>query len=223
MAWVSPKVYAILKSSEEGKDILEGIAEKDQAEVDKEVDAFFGKGGKGEKDANAYTKAKMDDKEEENAYQSMGDEEAKKEPNWKTTKMASGTIHELGEKRIIEEENEKGDIQYRIGGTNGKVFSSLEEAKNSFNKVRDEKSQRRYDRAKEIMPDANSRRFQSIILEYKKGKWSPSGYTPYKDFNDFIEENWDRGILNNYGEFGYSRDNEYIQRAKELFEMKNKK
>lgn len=77
MAWVSPKIYAILKSSEEGKDILEGIADKDQAEVDKEVDAFFGKGGKGEKDANAYTKAKMDDKEEENAYQSMGDEEAK--------------------------------------------------------------------------------------------------------------------------------------------------
>lgn len=75
MAWVSPKVYAILKSSEEGKDILEGIGEKDQAEVDKEVDAFFGKGGKGEKDANAYTKAKMDDKEEENAYQSMGDKE----------------------------------------------------------------------------------------------------------------------------------------------------
>lgn len=77
MAWVSPKIYAILKSSEEGKDILEGIADKDQAEVDKEVDAFFGKGGKGEKDASAYTKAKMDDKEEENAYQSMGDEEAK--------------------------------------------------------------------------------------------------------------------------------------------------
>lgn len=130
MAWVSPKVYAILKSSEEGKDILEGIAEKDQAEVDKEVDAFFGKGGKGEKDANAYTKAKMDDKAEENDYQSI----ANGEENWKTTKMASGIIHELGEKRIIEEENEKGDIQYRIGGTNGKVFSSLEEAKNAFKK-----------------------------------------------------------------------------------------
>lgn len=51
---------------------------------------------------------------------------------WKTTKMASGIIHELGNKRIIEEENEKGDIQYRIGGTNGQVFSSLEAAKNAI-------------------------------------------------------------------------------------------
>ena len=51
------------------------------------------------------------------------------EEEWKTTKMASGTIHEIGDKRIIEEENEKGDTQYRIDGTNGQVFSSLEEAK----------------------------------------------------------------------------------------------
>ena len=51
---------------------------------------------------------------------------------WKTTKMASGIIHELGNMRIIEEENEKGDIQYRIGGTNGQVFSSLEKAKNAI-------------------------------------------------------------------------------------------
>ena len=52
--------------------------------------------------------------------------------SWKTTKMASGIIHELGNMRIIEEENEKGDIQYRIGGTNGQVFSSLEKAKNAI-------------------------------------------------------------------------------------------
>lgn len=46
MAWVSPKVYAILSNSEEGKDILVNIAEKDQETVDKEVDEFF-KNGKG--------------------------------------------------------------------------------------------------------------------------------------------------------------------------------
>lgn len=78
MAWVSPKVYAILSKSEEGKDILEGIADKSQEEVDKEVDAFFGKGGKGYKSNAEYSQAKMDDEEEENAYKSMGDEEVAK-------------------------------------------------------------------------------------------------------------------------------------------------
>lgn len=58
MGWVSPKVYAILSRSEEGKDILEGIADKDQATVDKEVDAFFGSGGKGSAQAEEYAKAK---------------------------------------------------------------------------------------------------------------------------------------------------------------------
>lgn len=137
MAWVSPRVYAILSKSEEGKDILEGIADKDQDQVNKEVDAFFGKGGKGFKDAEAYGQAKIDDEAEENAYKQMGDEEvaehedAEKEEDWKTTEMASGTLYELGDKRIIKEENEKGDTQYRIDGTNGQVFSSLEEAKNA--------------------------------------------------------------------------------------------
>lgn len=75
MAWVSPKVYAILSKSEEGKDILEGIADKDQAEVDKEVDAFFGKGGKGYKSNAEYSQAKIDDEAEEERYKAIGDEE----------------------------------------------------------------------------------------------------------------------------------------------------
>lgn len=75
MAWVSPKVYAILKNSEEGKDILEGIADKDQAEVDKEVDAFFGKGGKGYKSNAEYSQAKFDDEAEEERYKSMSGED----------------------------------------------------------------------------------------------------------------------------------------------------
>ena len=64
MGWVSPKVYAILSSSEEGKDILEGIAEKSQDEVDKEVDAFFGNSGKGASKGADYQKAKKEDKQE---------------------------------------------------------------------------------------------------------------------------------------------------------------
>ena len=81
MAWVSPKVYAILSKSEEGKDILEGIADKDQAEVDKEVDAFFGKGGKGYKSNAEYSQAKMDDEAEEERYKSMGNEEIAEQEN----------------------------------------------------------------------------------------------------------------------------------------------
>ena len=65
----------------------------------------------------------------------------KPKEDWKTTRMASGIIHEMGDKRIIEEENEKGDTQYRIGGTNGKVFSSLEEAKNAYREMNDKKAE----------------------------------------------------------------------------------
>lgn len=217
MAWVSPRVYAILSKSEEGKDIIERLPDMTQNECSQELDKFFGKGGKGYKSNAEYSQAKFDDEAEEERYKLMGDEEVAKhedsgeeskaekiamdideyinkqslntikrycekygedydyvigelakdiaagalednteqevvetlldnlvfgkEKDWKTTKMASGTIHELGDKRIIEEENEKGDTQYRINGTNGQVFSSLEEAKNAFNeeyKVGDE-------------------------------------------------------------------------------------
>ena len=78
MAWVSPKVYAILSKSEEGKDILEGIADKDQDQVNKEVDEFFGQGGKGFKYASEYGQAKIDDEAEERVYKEQGDEELNK-------------------------------------------------------------------------------------------------------------------------------------------------
>ena len=61
MAWASKKLYAILMSSEEGKDILEGIGEKSQDEFDKEVEAFFGEGGKGASQSADYKKVKDND------------------------------------------------------------------------------------------------------------------------------------------------------------------
>lgn len=69
MGWVSKKVYAILSSDEEGKKILEGIGEKDQDTVDKEVDAFFNKTGqsnpdKGKQSANPK-KEKSDDENDD--------------------------------------------------------------------------------------------------------------------------------------------------------------
>lgn len=61
MAWVSPKVYAILSNSEEGKDIIEKLGEMSQDECDKEVSAFFGEGGKGSASSKDYAKAKEED------------------------------------------------------------------------------------------------------------------------------------------------------------------
>lgn len=68
MAWVSPKVYAILSQSEEGKDIIERLPDLTQEECQEELDAFFGDGGKGASSGNDYLKAKKDDEFEENAY-----------------------------------------------------------------------------------------------------------------------------------------------------------
>lgn len=64
MAFANKKLYAILMQSEEGKDILEGISDKSQEEFEKEVDEFFGKGGKGEKQASEYQEAKKPEKED---------------------------------------------------------------------------------------------------------------------------------------------------------------
>ena len=61
--------------------------------------------------------------------------------DWKQTKMASGVLHEQGKNRIIEESTPdfKGK-QYRIGGTQGKIYNSLDEAKNSFNQEQSKSS-----------------------------------------------------------------------------------
>lgn len=54
--------------------------------------------------------------------------------DWKQTKMASGVLHEQGKNRIVEESTpDFKNKQYRVGGTQGKIYNSLDEAKNSFN------------------------------------------------------------------------------------------
>lgn len=79
MAWVSPKVYAILSSSEEGKDIIERLPDMTQDECSKELDAFFGEGGKGFSSGNDYNQAKIDDETEERLYKEQGDKEVSEE------------------------------------------------------------------------------------------------------------------------------------------------
>ena len=116
MAWVSPRVYAILSSSEEGKDIIEQLPDMTQDECSQALDEFFGKGGKGYKSNAEYSQAKMDDETEERIYKEMGDEEASEKDY---------------EEYDTDEDAEEDDTQYRINGTNGQVFSSLEEAKNA--------------------------------------------------------------------------------------------
>ena len=75
MAWVSPKVYAILSKSEEGKDIIERLPDLTQDEASQEIDAFFGEGGKGFSSGEEYNQAKFDDEAEEERYKALGDEE----------------------------------------------------------------------------------------------------------------------------------------------------
>lgn len=68
MAWVSPKVYAILSKSEEGKDIIERLPDMSDEERDEAVDEFFSNTGKGASFGNDYKKAKEDDEFEESVY-----------------------------------------------------------------------------------------------------------------------------------------------------------
>lgn len=79
MAWVSAKVYAILKNSEEGKDIIERLPDLTQDECDELVDEFFSTEGKGSSSGEDYIKAKEDDEFEKMAYDSMKKEDADEE------------------------------------------------------------------------------------------------------------------------------------------------
>ena len=74
MAWVSPKVYAILRQSEEGKDIIERLPDLTQEECQEELDAFFGDGGKGVSKNQEYRQAKFDDETEEKRYNDITNE-----------------------------------------------------------------------------------------------------------------------------------------------------
>lgn len=99
MAWVSPKVFAILSSSEEGKDIIEKLPDLSQEECQAELDAFFGEGGKGASSGEAYGKAKSDDEAEERAYKEQGDKEVSEED------YEEGHDYELD---ALKERHEKG-------------------------------------------------------------------------------------------------------------------
>lgn len=95
MAWVSPKVYAILNNSEEGKDIIERLPELSQDECDDLVDEFFGNSGKGSSSNADYMKAKEDEEFERNVYEHLDDNDEDYERSWgPKDEMADGDLEE---------------------------------------------------------------------------------------------------------------------------------
>ena len=75
MAWASKKQYAILMSSEEGKDLAEQLGEMEQDEFNKKFSELLGKSG--ESTSEAKDNSKQDNEEqakqkwlEENGYES---------------------------------------------------------------------------------------------------------------------------------------------------------
>lgn len=74
MAWVSPKVYAILSQSEEGKDIIERLPDLTQDECSAELDKFFNSAS-GASSKDAFFEARRIEQEDEDLYHRIGDEE----------------------------------------------------------------------------------------------------------------------------------------------------
>lgn len=74
MAWVSPKVYAILSQSEEGKDIIERLPDLTQDECSAELDRFFNSAS-GDSSKDAFFEARKIEQEDEDLYHRIGDEE----------------------------------------------------------------------------------------------------------------------------------------------------
>lgn len=65
MAFAKPEIYELLLKSEDGKDILEKMSDKEQKDFDEEVEAFFEEGGKGYSLNAEYLKAKEEKAEED--------------------------------------------------------------------------------------------------------------------------------------------------------------
>ena len=92
MAWVSPKVYAILSQNDEGKDIIEDLPNMSQEECDRRLDDFFGNDG-------SYKS------ENENEKESVQiDEEAKKSAEHKDSITRAFTNYGMisGSKECVE-------------------------------------------------------------------------------------------------------------------------
>lgn len=117
MAWVSPKVYAILSKSEEGKDIIERLPDLTQDECQEELDAFFGEGGKGASSSDDYGQAKIDDEaEEEERYKAIGDEEVSEkdyeDDQAKREEEAKKAVDKEKQKEVFEKDYEE---EYKVG------------------------------------------------------------------------------------------------------------
>lgn len=179
MAWVSPKVYDILSKSEEGKDILEGIADKDQAEVDKEVDAFFGKGGVGAKDAGAYAQAKMDDEE---------DEEYKEPSNYEELEEAIQSRRKNG--RLSQEDAEKlTQSLFKLSNSGVLTNDQYEEIAGWLDRLQGEVSDAEMERIRKEQPKGEKKEDKMIKLYrlYDKASSKEEKNEYLKQLNKLIE------------------------------------
>lgn len=123
MAWVSPKVYAILSSSEEGKDIIEKLPDMSQEECQKELDNFFGEGGKGASQGKEYGQAKFDDEAEEERYKAISDEEVS-EKDYEDNK--AGSLLDEVEDADDDEEKAKLEDKIRTAFADGEITEKEE-------------------------------------------------------------------------------------------------
>ena len=106
MGWVSPKVYAILNSSEEGKDIIERLPDLSQDECDKMVDDFFGN-GKGSSSKDKYAKAKEDDDFERNVWEHLDDKDDEEEDEISDEDKMKKEVIEDGKENWVRNEKDQ--------------------------------------------------------------------------------------------------------------------
>lgn len=178
MAWVSPRVYAILSKSEEGKDIIEQLPDMTQDECSQALDEFFGKSGKGYKSNAEYSQAKMDDETEERIYKEMGDEEVSEKDDEDDdyeeefdleTEKAKKILRKWGYEPeeewtdeqiddVVSQLEKEQDISNTYKGQNGKLYN-----RNSGAEVRENQN-------KEIINAFNSLKRKGLSKENRKNK-----------------------------------------------------
>lgn len=131
MAWIkSRKIVAILSQSDEGKDIIEKAPDLTEEELEKELDAFFGEGGKGAQSSNDYNQEKFDIEAEEEMYKSYQEpEDNEKEEKVKLSSQETRNKLTGGYTRL-------NNIQSKFD-----LNSSVETAKDTYKKMGDLKKE----------------------------------------------------------------------------------
>lgn len=163
MGWVSPKVYAILMKSEDGKDLAEKIGDMGQKDVDKAVDDFFSGNGKGASFGGDYIDAKAEKEADDQAIKNLEEEENAKDKDSKEVKnwndaykqfeeiidkhFNNENVKKIGQKKVMENINKEVNSLYEKNKNN----PYFEEAFKRWNES-DEEDEEEYE---EDIPNVN--------------------------------------------------------------------